>query len=247
MLRFLSLKSFRNRKLISFLCIFSIALSLSLFLIVEKLRKGIEDGFTNSISNADLIVGARSGPLQLLMYSIFHMGEPTNNITIDTYKKIKSHPAVDWTIPISLGDSYRGYRVVATDDNFYRHYQFYGDKNLEILTGEWRTNTFDVILGSQVATKYNHQLGDSIILAHGISAKAMLKHKNTPFKVIGVLKPTGTPVDKSLYISLKGMEALHVGWENGAPSFGRVNPERYKDENLIPNQITSFILRTKIE
>ena len=234
MLRFLSLKSFRNRKLISFLCIFSIALSLSLFLIVEKLRKGIEDGFTNSISNADLIVGARSGYLQLLMYSIFHMGEPTNNITIDTYKKIKSHPAVDWTIPISLGDSYRGYRVVATDDNFYRHYQFYGDKNLEILTGEWRTNTFDVILGSQVAAKFNHQLGDSIILAHGISAKAMLKHKKTPFKVIGVLKPTGTPVDKSLYISLKGMEALHVGWENGAPSFGRVNPDRYRDENLIP-------------
>ena len=173
------------------------------------------------------------------------MGEPTNNITIETYNKIKSHPAVDWTIPISLGDSYRGYRVVATDESFYKHYQFYGDKNLEVNSGKWSSGVFDVVLGSQVASALNHQLQDSIVLSHGISDRAVLKHKKTPFKVIGILKPTGTPVDKSLYITLKGMEALHVGWENGAPSFGRISPNRYHEDNLNPDQITSFILRTK--
>lgn len=245
MIKFLSLKSLRNRKFISILCIFSIALSLSLFLIVEKLRIGIEDGFTNSISNADLIVGSRSGPLQLLLYSVFHMGSPTNNITIDTYHKIKTHPAVDWTIPISLGDSYKGHRVVATTHDFFKHYQFRGDQKLALNQDIWGEGVFDVVLGSQIANKLKHKLNDSIVLSHGISEHSVLEHDNTPFKVVGVLKPTGTPVDKSLYITLYGMEAIHVGWENGYPSSKEINEAKFKKENLKADQITSFVLRTK--
>ena len=124
MISFLSYKSLASRKFISFLCVLSIALSLSLFLMVEKLRNGVEEGFTNTISNADLIVGSRSGPLQLLLYTVFHMGSPTNNIRYSSYEEIKSNPTVAWTIPISLGDSYKGHRVVATDENFFKHYQF---------------------------------------------------------------------------------------------------------------------------
>lgn len=245
MLKFLAIKSFRNRKFISFLCVLSIALSLSLFLMVEKLRGGIEEGFTNSISNADLIVGARSGPLQLLLYSIFHIGSPTNNITVDTYEKIKNHPAVDWTIPLSLGDSYLGHRVVATDENFFKHYQFYSDKHLKMSSGNWMQGVFDVVLGSQVAAKLKHKLGDSIVLSHGISDSAVIKHDNTPFKVTGILKATGTPVDKSLYITLYGMEAIHVGWESGMPSYKQIEHSKFKKENLKADQITAFILRTR--
>lgn len=245
MIKFLSFKSLRNRKFISFLCVFSIALSLSLFLIVEKLRIGIEDGFTNSISNADLIVGARSGPLQLLLYSIFHMGSPTNNITIDTYHKIKSHPAVDWTIPISLGDSYKGHRVVATTNDFFKHYQFRGDHKLSMSQGTWGDDVFDVVLGSRIAQKLNHSLNDSIVLSHGISEQSILDHDNTPFKVVGILKPTGTPVDKSLYITLYGMEAIHVGWENGFPNSQEIKAAKFNKENLKPDQITSFVLRSR--
>jgi putative ABC transport system permease protein len=244
LIAFLSLKSFRNRKFISFLCILSISLSLSLFLIVEKLRSGIEEGFTNSISNADLIVGARSGPLQLLLYTVFHMGSPTNNIRMKSYEKIKEHSAVDWTIPISLGDSYRGYRVVATDKNFLNHYQFHGDMKLRLDQGEWSNGVFDVVLGSQVANNLEHKLSDPVILSHGISEKAIFNHDSTPFRVTGVLAPTGTPVDKSLFITLYGMEAIHVGWENGIPS-SNVSLDKFKKENLETEQITSFVLRTK--
>lgn len=246
MIRFLSLKSFRNRKFISALCVLSVALSLSLFLIVEKLRVGIEDGFTNSISNADLIVGSRSGPLQLLLYTVFHMGQPTNNITMKSYQMIKNHGAVAWTIPISLGDSYKGYRVVATDENFFKHYQFHSDKKVAFKEGQWDDTVFGVTLGYRVAKELHHKMGDSLVLSHGISESAVLKHDNTPFKVTGILKPTGTPVDKSVYISLYGMEAIHVGWEGGVPSFDNdVNPDAFKKENLQTEQITSFILRTK--
>ena len=245
MIAFLSLKSFRDRKFVSFLCVLSISLSLTLFFIVEKLRIGIEESFTSSISNADLIVGARSGPLQLLLYSIFHKGSPTNNITFETYKKIQSLPNIAWTIPLSLGDSYRGHRVVATDENFFKHYQFRGDQKLELSEGKWAENVFDVVLGSRVAQQLKHQMGDKLVLSHGISEQAVLNHEKTPFRVVGILQPTGTPVDKSVYITLYGMEAIHKGWKNGVPYFGEVDQNEMTKENLQSDQITSFILRTQ--
>ncbi|MCP4915095.1 MAG: ABC transporter permease [Oligoflexia bacterium] len=246
MISFLSLKSLASRKFISFLSILSIALSLSLFLMVEKLRKGVEDGFTNTISNADLIVGSRSGPLQLLLYTVFHMGSPTNNIRFSSYEEIKKNPIIDWTIPISLGDSYKGHRVVATDENFFKHYQFHGDRNVEMDKGQWASGIFDVVLGSQVAKKLNHKMGDKLVLSHGISEKAVLEHDDSPFEVTGILKPTGTPLDKSVFISLYGMEAIHVGWESGAPNYeDTTDKSKLTRDDLKVEQLTSFILKTK--
>ncbi len=229
MLKYLVLRSFRKRKLTSFLCIFSIALSITLLLGVGKIKTGVRDSFTNSISNADLIVGARSGPLQLLLYTIFHIGSPTNNISIKSYNTFKNHPALAWTIPISLGDSYKGYRVVATDENFFKHYQFNGDQKVVINQGSQLATKFDVILGATVAKKLKHKLGDKVILSHGIEKVSMMNHDDSPFKVVGILKNTVTPIDKSLYINLEGMEAIHAGWQG----------------STAPEQITSFILRTK--
>lgn len=246
MIRFLSIKSLASRKFISFLCILSISLSLSLFLIVEKLRDGVQDGFTNTISQADLIVGARSGSTQLLLYSIFHMGSPTNNILYSSYEEIKSHGAVAWTIPISLGDSYQGYRVVGTTPEFLAHYRFYGDKKVELKKGEWKESIFGVVLGSKVAADLGHDIGDEVILSHGIQEDSIMDHDNAPFKVAGILKQTGTPIDKSVFISLYGMEAIHLGWENGVPNYGEeVDVTDLQKDQLKTTQITSFILRTK--
>lgn len=246
MISFLSLKSLASRKFITFLCILSISLSLSLFLIVEKLKDGVQDGFTNTISQADLIVGARSGPTQLLLYTVFHMGSPTNNILYSSYEKIKNHPTVAWTIPISLGDSYQGFRVVGTDKNFLEHYRFYGDKKVELQHGKWKNSVFGVVLGSMVAYKLNHSVGDEIILSHGIQEDSVMDHDNAPFEVSGILKPTGTPIDKSVFISLYGMEAIHVGWENGVPHYGEEEDlSEITKEQLKTEQLTSFILRTK--
>lgn len=246
MIRFLSWKSLASRKFISCLCILSISLSLALFLLVEKLRNGVEEGFTNTISNADLIVGAKSGPLQLLLYTVFHMGSPTSNIRYSSYLELKSHPVVDWTIPISLGDSYKGYRVVATDSNFPKHYQFHGDKHVQVKEGKWGEEIFDVVLGANVAKQLGHKLGDSVILSHGISKGAVLKHEESPFQITGILSPTGTPVDKSVFITLYGMEAMHLGWEKGVPNYDEsINYQQLTKSSLKIEQITSFILRTQ--
>ncbi len=245
MINFLTYKSIKNRKFTSFLCVLSIALSVTLFLGIERIRNGARDGFTNTISKTDLIVGAKGGPLNLLLYTVFHIGGAVNNIKMTTYEDIKKNPQVEWTIPISLGDAYRGFRVVATDENFYKHYRFRGDRGVEMQEGLVPSDTFDVVLGSEVAKKFKHKVGDPIVISHGISAQAILSHDNTPFKIIGIMKPTSTPLDTGVYITLQGMEAIHFGWESGVPSGEAINPERFKKENIQITQLTSFMVKLK--
>ncbi len=246
MIVYLTWKSVQNRKLTSLLCVVSIALSVALLLGVERMKNGARNGFTNTISQTDLIVGAKGGPLQLVLYTVFRIGAPTNNIRYSSYTEIKNFPEVDWTIPISLGDAYRGYRVVGTDENLFKHYRYRGDKGIEVLDGQIPKGVFDVVLGYEVAQKYQHKASDSIILSHGISERSIMEHSNTPFKVVGVLKPTATPIDRSVFITLEGMEALHFGWEDGVPRKEKdISPEKLKKENIHIGQITSFLLKTK--
>lgn len=245
MINFLTYKSIKNRKFTSFLCVLSIALSVTLFLGIERIRNGARDGFTNTISKTDLIVGAKGGSLQLLLYTVFHIGGAVNNIKMTTYEDIKKNPQVEWTIPISLGDAYRGFRVVATDENFYEHYRFRGDQQVKLQEGALPADTFDVVLGSEVAKKYKHKVGDPIVLSHGLAAESIMSHDSTPFKIVGIMSATQTPIDTGVYITLQGMEAMHFGWETGVPSGEAINPERFKKENIQISQLTSFMVKLK--
>lgn len=223
----------------------SIALSVTLFLGIERIRNGARDGFTNTISKTDLIVGAKGGPLQLLLYTVFHIGGAVNNIKMSTYIDIKANPQIEWSIPISLGDAYRGFRVVGTDENFYQHYRFRGDHKVEMLEGVIPQETFDVVLGHDVAKKLKHKIGDPIVLSHGLSTESILSHDQTPFRVVGILAATKTPIDTGVYITLHGMEAMHFGWESGVPDGQDINPERFKKENIEITQLTSFLVKLK--
>lgn len=201
------------------------------------------------MSGVDLIVGARTGPLQLLLYSVFHLGQATANISWDSYERYRKHPAVDWTIPISLGDGHRGYRVVATNENFYEHYRFRQDRRVEFREGRRPAGVFDVVLGSEVAEKLGYELDRKIVLNHGMAARGIMDHRDKPFSVTGILRRTGTPVDRSLYITLEGMEAMHVDWQSGAPPLpgDEVSAERILagNVNLQPKNITAFFLRSE--
>lgn len=245
MINFLTYKSLNNRKFTSLLCVLSIALSVTLFLGIERIRNGAREGFTNTISKTDLIVGAKGGPLQLLLYTVFHIGGAVNNIRISTYEDIKNNHLVEWTIPISLGDTYKGYRVVATDENFFEHYRFRGDKKVELTSGSVPKETFDVVLGSEVAKKFKLKIGDPIVLSHGISSEAILSHDTTPFHIVGLIAPTQTPIDTGVFINLYGMEAMHFGWETGVPSGEKINEDRFKKENIKITQLTSFMVKLK--
>lgn len=244
----LALKSLRNRAFATGLTVLSIALSVALLLSVERAQRAAQEGFTQSISQTDLIVGARSGQLQLILYTVFNMGSATNNISYETYQDLKKNPAVDWTIPYSLGDGHRGFRVVATNEDFFRHYHFRGDGSIEFARGAPFSGLWDVVIGSEVAKKLAYHLGDRVVIAHGVThGEGILKHDDKPFHIVGILKPTGTPVDRALYISLEAMEAIHMDWQNGAPPRpDQVTPaDQIKPENIKIKTITAFFLRTK--
>lgn len=244
----LAFQSLFNRRFTSFLTVCSIALSCALLLAVERTKRATEEGFTQAVSQTDLIVGARSGPITLILYTVFNMGSATNNISWETYEELKNHESVEWTIPYSLGDGHRGFRVVGTDENFYNHYRFRGDQKVELATGQPALDIWDVVLGSDVADKLGYKVGDPVVIAHGVTrGEGIQMHDDKPFKVTGIMKPTGTALDQSLYISLYGMEGIHMDWSNGAaPTKDNIIPQdQIKKENIKIGQITSFFLRTK--
>lgn len=242
----LAWKSLKNRKVTSALTVASVALSVCLFLGVEKIRTGARDGFSDSISQTDLIVGARGSPIQLLLYTVFRIGNATNNISWETYEHFKKHKDVAWTIPYSLGDSFRGYRVVATNQSFYENYRFAGKRSIELETGRFPSQLFDVAMGADAAKNLDIKVNDPIVLAHGISEVSFQKHEDKPFRVVGVLKRTGTPIDRSAYITLEGMEAIHMDWGDGSPPLpGQgLKPEDLIDTEIKIGVITAFLLRT---
>ncbi|MFK7827459.1 MAG: ABC transporter permease [Oligoflexales bacterium] len=237
----------RNRMLSSSLTLLSIALSVALLLGVQRVREGARESFENTIADTDIIVGARSGPVQLLLYSVFHIGNATQNISWESYQKWRGHPEVSWVIPISLGDSHRGFRVVGTDDRFFANYKFGRKKLLSFREGSSFNDLFHVALGAEVAKELGYKLGDNLVLSHGISDVSFQDHENKPFTVSGILEKTGTPVDRSLFISLEGLSAMHADWESGAPPLPgtELSAEQVRTMDLTPNDVTAMLVGLK--
>ena len=217
----LAQRSLRNRSATAVMTILSIAISVALLVGVERIRTEARSGFASTISGTDLIVGARSGDINLLLYSVFRIGNATNNISWESYREITSQPVVEWAIPISLGDSHRGFRVMGTNDDYFRHYRFSRDRLLEFAVGEPFSEVFDTVLGADVAETLGYKLGDEIVIAHGAGATSFVQHDDKPFRVTGILKKTGTPVDRTVHVSLEGIEAIHIDWQSGARVPGR--------------------------
>ncbi len=240
----LALASLANRRFTALLTVFAIALSVCLLLAVERVRTEARASFASTISGTDLIVGARSGSVNLLLYSVFRIGNATNNIRWDSFEAISQDKRVKWAIPISLGDSHRGYRVMGTSTAYFDHYRYGRGLPLQLAEGKPFADMFEVVLGAEVAQALHYQLGDKLVLAHGVSTVSLVQHDDKPFSVVGILARTGTPVDRTLHISLAGMEALHVDWQNGVPArgAGKVSADQARAMDLQPKAITAFLL-----
>ncbi|MCE2596510.1 ABC transporter permease [Motilimonas cestriensis] len=241
----LALKSLYNRRGTAILTVFAIALSVTLLLGVERVRTQTKENFANTLSGTDLIVGARTGQVQLLLYSVFRIGNATNNISWQTYQEIANDKAVKWTVPFSLGDSHRGFRVLGTTPDYFKYYRFGQKQHLNFHQGQSFGSPIEAVLGAEVAKKLNYQLGQEIVIAHGSSDVSFTKHDNLPFKVVGILDPTGTPVDRTVHVSLAGIEAIHFGWQNGAPRGGQLQADQLDQVALEPEVITAFLVGLK--
>ncbi|MDQ0008299.1 putative ABC transport system permease protein [Luteibacter jiangsuensis] len=239
----LTLKSLRQRKAGVALTVFTIALSVFLLLGVERVRIEARQGFASTVSGTDLLVGARSGPVTLLLYSIFHIGEATNNITWKSYQDIRAMPEVAWTVPLSLGDSHRGFRVTGTSTAFFDHYHYGRGNALAFASGKPFSDLYDAVIGSEVARQLHYKVGDSLVLSHGLGGPHLASHADKPFRVSGVMSPTGTPVDATIAVSLEAIEAIHVDWHSGIRLPGmEASAEQARHMDLTPKAITATLV-----
>ena len=237
----LALRSLLARWITVGLTIFAVALSVALFLGVEKVRTGARASFADTISDTDLIVGARSGSVQLLLYSVFRIGNATNNVTWQSYQDLAARPEVDWIVPISLGDSHRQFRVMGTSAAYFDRYKYRGGRSLAFAEGRAFDDVFDAVIGADVAEALGYGLGDPIVVAHGLASFA--EHENQPFGVSGILAKTGTPVDRTVIVSLEAIEAIHVDWRGGAQIPGQVTtPDEIRAMDLQPTAITAAMI-----
>lgn len=242
----LALRSAWNRRATLALTVLAIALSVLMLLGVERLRQQVRAGFEQSVSGADLIVGARGSPLQLLLYSVFRVGEASHNLDWSSAQALAAHPAVAWTIPLSLGDSHRGFPVLGTTAAYFQHFR-YGDRQpLRLVQGRPFADVFEAVLGAEVAERLGYRPGDRLTLSHGSGASGLAEHADKPFVVVGILARTGTPVDNTVHIGLNGMEAIHLDWQGGAPIPGVAIPAAYvKKFDLTPKEVTAVIVGLK--
>lgn len=242
----LAARSAWNRRFVLSLVVLSIALSTFLLLGIERLRTDVRENFSNAVSGTDLIVGARTGSVQLLLYSVFRIGNATNDIGWQSVRALENHRAVAWVVPISLGDSHRGFPVVGTTTAYFDHFRYGVREPLRFAQGRRFEGLFDAVVGADVAQRLGYRLGDRVVLSHGDGAFAANDHADKPFTIVGVLAATGTPVDRSVHISLQAMEAIHLDWVAGAPLPGMAVPaDRVAAHDLTPKRVTAVLVGLK--
>ena len=240
----LAYKSLLNRRTSVLLTLFTIAISVMLLLSVERIRIDAKSSFSNTISGTDLIVGARTGDIQLLLSSVFRIGHTNNNVSWQSYEYITSQRGVKWSIPISLGDSHKGQAVLGTTLDYFSHYRFAKKQSLSFNKGHAFSAINEVVLGSDVATALGYKLNDSIVISHGMGNTSFHHHDDNPFKVVGILNPTGTPVDKTLHIPLAAIDLIHG---NNSGDDHDHDHDHDEHNSLIghPKQITAFLMGFK--
>lgn len=230
--------SFCHRRKTLGLIIASLVISLTMLISLNVLQAELKKSFHSSVSSTDLIVGARGGSLNLLLYSIFHIGDSMQPMDWRSYKKLKNNKSVAWSIPITLGDSHRGHRVVGTLNDFFTYYRYGERRSLSLDQGRlfepvenYSDRIFEVVIGAQVARKLGYIVGDQIVVSHGLSAISFNQHKANPLRVVGILSPTGTPVDQALYMNSQVLELLH-------------DRRSYNEGDKLPNpsQLSSVLL-----
>lgn len=242
----LAMQSLANRWLTALLTMLAIATSVMLLIGVEKVRTGARSSFADTISGTDLIVGARSGSIQLLLYSVFRIGNATNNITWQSYEDIVSRPEVAWSVPLSLGDSHHGFRVLGTTKDYFTRYRYRQANGLAFAAGGPFADLFDAVVGSDVARDLGYHIGDKLIIAHGLGSVSFVEHGDKPFRIAGVLEKTGTPVDRTVHVSLEAIEAIHVDWKSGARIPGAsVSADEVRKLDLKPKAITAALVGLK--
>jgi len=218
------------------------ALGAGLISLILLLNWQLEQQFDRNLAGINLVVGAKGSPLQLMMSSMYHISSPTGNVPLDGVKPFLNpeHPYIELGVPLSLGDSYRGRRLVGTRPAFL---QLYG---AELASGEMWSEPMDVVAGATAARELGLQVGDTFQSSHGLIEDDELTHQDaSPFRVVGILAPSGTVADLILLTPTESLWAVHDTHDHGeeghdhSPDYDVSQPlSVYTDQS-----ITSVLIR----
>jgi putative ABC transport system permease protein len=196
------------------------ALGVGLTSLLLLVNKQLTDKFEKNLAGVDVVMGAKGSPLQMILCNMYHVDAPTGNISLKTAKPFLNprHPFFKQAVPLSLGDSYKGYRIVGTIKDFTKLYAG------EISEGRLWDAPLETTLGATVAQKTGLEIGDSFASNHGLSTDGD-EHDNAKFKVVGIFKPSNTVLDQLVVTATQSIWAVHE----------HAKEESEKDENLPPS------------
>lgn len=216
----LSYKNIIAQPLQTFLTVLILSLSIGLLLGVKQLNKVFESQLMQSLIGIDMVVGAKGSPLQLVLSTVLHVDNPTGNIPYNEAKKIAKNKYIKSAIPVSIGDNYKGYKIVGTSVGFVDLYK------TDLKEGDFFTKPYDVVIGNAVSRNLNLNIGDTFYGSHGMLENAIENHDNQPLKVVGILKPTQNAINRLVLTDLETIWHLHQHeYENNNTDHSHNNEE----------------------
>ncbi|MEX0300244.1 MAG: ABC transporter permease, partial [Kordiimonas sp.] len=194
-----------HRPINSMLVISTLAAAIALFSMLLQAGGYAEQRVQKDLAGVDLVVGAKGSPIQLILSSLLHLDVPTGNIPLKEAQSLMLDPQVKRAVPLALGDNFRGFRIVGTISNFLDLYQ------AELSTGMLWRGPQEVVIGAAVNRSLDMQVGQSFYGAHGLSQseKSLTQHDHAPYKVTGVLAPTGSVLDRLILTPIESVWEAH--------------------------------------
>ncbi|MCE7067671.1 FtsX-like permease family protein [Dyadobacter sp. CY326] len=198
----ISLANLKEKKLNSFLSALLLTLGIGMISLLLLLNKQLDEQFRRNIRGIDMVVGAKGSPLQLILSSIYQIDAPTGNVPLSEVDALRKNPFVKTVIPLSMGDSYQGFRIVGTTPKYTEHFQ------AKLAQGKLYNASMEVAIGSKVAAQSQLKIGDTFASSHGLDADGDT-HKEKKYKVTGIFEPSGSVVDQLIITRLSSVWDVH--------------------------------------
>jgi putative ABC transport system permease protein len=207
------------------LSIILLASSVAIITVLILLQKQFEEKFSSNIDGVDLVLGAQGSPMQLILSSVYHVDNPTGNISYDSAKVWMNHPFIEKAIPLAFGDNYRGFKIVGTNSDYLDKYK------AKIAKGKLFDKNFEVVVGSEVAQKLNLKVGDTFFGSHGDAAEGEV-HDHYAYKISGIASSTGSVIDNLILCNIPSVWQMHGTHEDENPAHGEEGHVHEEDEHV---------------
>jgi len=209
------------------LSIILLASSVAIITVLILLQKQFEEKFSSNIDGVDLVLGAQGSPMQLILSSVYHIDNPTGNISYDSAKVWMNHPFIEKAIPLAFGDNYRGFKIVGTNSDYLDKYK------AKISKGKLFNKNFEVVVGSEVAQKLNLKVGDTFFGSHGDAAEGEV-HEHYAYKISGIASSTGSVIDNLILCNIPSVWQMHGTHEEEIenPAHGEEGHVHEEDEHV---------------